>query len=189
MNKAINDKTFEEFPLLESKRLIFRNFLWTDVQKLYEIRSNEKVMNYMDTVKHQTIQDAISLINHINKSFAEKNGVNWAIVEKSSNLFIGYFGFWRMMKDHCRAEVGYALSPEFWGQGYMLETMNTLIDFGFNQLKLHSIEANVNPNNVNSIKLLEKSGFKKEAHFRENYFFEGRFIDSAIYCLLESDPR
>ncbi len=187
MNKAINEKVFDKFPLLESKRLIFRNFLWSDVQNLFEIRSNDQVMNYMDTVKHQSITDAMNLINNINTSFAEKNGINWAIVEKSSNEFIGYFGYWRLMKDHCRAEIGYALSPEFWGNGYMIEAMEELIDFGFKEFKIHSIEANVNPNNKSSIRLLKKSGFKKEAHFRENYLYNDKFIDSVIYCLLESD--
>lgn len=189
MNYLINESVFDEFPIIESKRLIFRNFLWSDTQKLFEIRSNDKVMNYMDTTKHQSIQDAMNLINSINTSFTEKKGINWAIVEKSSKQFIGYFGFWRMMKDHCRAEAGYALSPEYWGKGYMNEAMSKLIDFGFKKLKLHSIEANVNPQNTNSIKLLEKSGFKKEAHFRENYLFNGKFIDSVIYSLLERDPR
>jgi len=189
MNKTINDKVFEEFPIIESKRLIFRNFLWSDVQKLFEIRSNDQVMNYMDTVKHQSIADAMNLINSINTSFSEKKGINWVVVEKTSNQFIGYFGYWKLIKDHCRAEIGYALSPEFWGNGYMIEAMDILLDFGFNKLNLHSIEANVNPNNESSIKLLEKSGFSKEAYFRENYLFNGEFIDSAIYSLLESDPR
>jgi ribosomal-protein-alanine N-acetyltransferase len=187
MNKLINNKVFEEFPILESERLIYRSFLETDAQKLFEIRSNDEVMNYMDTAKHKSVEDAKNLIENIHTSFSEKNGINWAVVEKSSGQLIGYFGFWRMMKDHCRAEIGYALSPEFWGRGYMMETMNRLIDFGFNELKLHSIEANVNPKNTSSIKLLDKSGFKKEAHFRENYFFNGKFIDSVIYSLLESD--
>lgn len=189
MNKIINEKVFKEFPFLESDRLIFRNFLWSDAQKLFEIRSNEKVMSYMDTAKHQTIQDAIGLISKINTSFSEKTGINWVIMEKSSEQFIGYFGFWRLMPEHCRAEIGYALSPEFWGKGYMTEAINTLIDFGFNKLKLHSIEANVNPDNINSIKLLEKAGFKREAYFHENYFFNDRYIDSAIYSLLENDVR
>lgn len=101
--------------------------------------------------------------------------------------YIGYFGFWRIEKEHCRAEIGYALNPEFWGNGYMLETMNRLIDFGFNNLKIHSIEANVNQENLSSIRLLEKLNFKKEAHFRENYLFDGKFIDSIIYSLLETD--
>jgi ribosomal-protein-alanine N-acetyltransferase len=94
-----------------------------------------------------------------------------------------------LIKPHCRAEIGYSIHPDYWGQGIMTETFKILIEFGFSELKLHSIEANVNPKNVQSIKLLEKIGFKKEAHFRENFLYNGEFLDSLIYCLLESDAR
>ena len=71
----------------------------------------------------------------------------------------------------------------------MFEAMTKLIGFGFKELHLHSIEANINTNNRNSEKLLLKFGFKKEAYFRENYLFEGEFLDSIIYSLLESDIK
>lgn len=54
-------------------------------------------------------------------------------------------------------------------------------------MKFHRIEANMNPNNILSIKLLEKLGFKKEAYFRENFFYNGKFLDSVIYSMIESD--
>ncbi|MBI9053995.1 MAG: GNAT family N-acetyltransferase [Bacteroidales bacterium] len=111
--------------------------------------------------------------------------MNWAIVEKSSNVFLGYFGFWRIMKEHCRAEIGFALKPEYWGKGFMTESLLQFVNFGFNNLQVHSIEANVNPLNEKSMLILEKVGFKKEAYFRENYLFNGRFIDSAIFSLIE----
>ena len=189
MNKKINDKIFEKFPKLESERLIYREFEISNAPDLFLIRSNDNVMDYMDTEKHQTVQDSEKLICAIQKSYKEKTGINWAIIEKSTNEFIGYFGFWRMMKEHCRAEIGYALKPEFWGKGFMTETIKRLADFGFNDLKIHSIEANVNPKNESSIQLLEKTGFIKEAYFRENYLFNNRYIDSIIYSLLETDVK
>ena len=66
----------------------------------------------------------------------------------------------------------------------MYEALCAIIEYGFNQMKLHSIEANINPDNIASQQLLEKAGFVREAYFRENYYFGGRFIDSAIYSLL-----
>jgi len=187
MNKKIDNDIFNRFPQLESGRLIFREFQFSDANELFLLRSNDQVMCYMDTAKHQTVKDSEDLIFHISESFKLQTGINWAIIEKSSNNFIGYFGFWRIIRDHCRAEIGFALKPEYWNKGFMTESLNTLIKFGFNDLKLHSIEANVNPNNVNSKKLLKKVGFKQEAYFRENYLFNGKFIDSKIYVLLESD--
>jgi ribosomal-protein-alanine N-acetyltransferase len=187
MNKEINTKIFNKFPVLESERLIFRAFKNSDAHDLFLIRSNDDVMYFMDSPTHKTLQDSEKVISSVEKTYKNQTGVNWAIIENSTNEFIGYFGYWRIIKEHCRAEIGYALKPEFWGRGYMSETLKILIDFGFNDLRIHSIEANVNPKNEKSVQLLEKLNFKKEAYFRENYFFNGKFVDSIIYSLLESD--
>ena len=68
-----------------------------------------------------------------------------------------------------------------------MKTIDKIVRFGFNEMKLHSIEANVNPENERSKKVLEKIGFKKEAYFRENYLFDNKFLDSIIYSMLEKD--
>ena len=167
----------------------YREFEKKDAPDLFLIRSNDVVMKYMDSVKHKSVQDSEKLVCEVQKSFKEKKGINWVVVEKSTNKLMGYIGFWRIMNEHCRAEIGYALKPEFWGRGFMTESLTRLIDFGFNDLKIHSFEANVNPENKRSILLLEKLNFKKEAYFRENYFFDGKFIDSVIYSLLETDLK
>ena len=187
MNTKINDHIFNSFPVLESKRLIFRAYLPEDAKVQFQIRSNAEVMKYMDTTVHKNETDSLNMINCIDQSFLNKEGINWEIVDRKSNQMIGYFGFRRLIKEHVRAEIGYALLPEFWGKGFMTETAQTLLKFGFNDFGLHSVEANVNQLNMQSIALLEKLGFKKEAHFKENYFFDGKFIDSIIYSLLESD--
>lgn len=183
----INEVIFNEFPVLESERLIYREMQKEDASGLFSIRGNDQAMQYMDSVWHSSVEDSKVNIEEIQKAFLDKNGINWAIVEKDSNQFIGYFGYWRLDKSNSRAEIGYALIPEFWGKGYMKEAALTLIDFGFKQLKVHSIEANINPSNDASRKLLLKLGFKKEAYFRENYFYKGKFLDSEIYSLLEGD--
>ena len=187
MSSEINTTVFKEFPEFESERLIFRRIVHGDANDIFLIRSNNKVMRFMDVPWHHSISDAEKLINSVEESYKNKTGISWGIVEKHSNSFIGYIGFIRIYPDHCRAEIGYALKPEFWGKGYMYETINKLVRFGFEEMKLHSIEANVNPLNEKSKKVLERVGFKKEAYFRENYFFNGKFLDSVIYSLLEKD--
>ncbi|MBI9034579.1 MAG: GNAT family N-acetyltransferase [Bacteroidales bacterium] len=187
MNTAINLNIFNEFPELQSERLYFRAFIFSDAAHLFEIRSNAEVMTYMDRDAQTEVTESEKMIDGIQDSFENKEGINWAIIEKDSHEFIGYFGYWRIEAESCRAEIGYALKPEFQGKGYMRETLKTMIAFGFNEMTLHSIEANINPANVASQRLLENASFKKEAHFRENWFFNGKFIDSAIYGLLESD--
>lgn len=187
MNTEINKNVFSTFPELQSERLLFRKILLSDAEELYLIRSNDEVMKFMDTNKMESISDAEKMIRSVEESFNSEKGINWGIVEKGTNKFMGYFGFWRIVSEHCRAEIGYVLDSLHWGRGYMNETLRTLIPYGFKNMKLHSIEANVNPANSNSIKLLEKIGFKKEAYFRENFLFNNTFYDSVIYSLLEKD--
>jgi len=187
MNFKINSDVFANFPQLESERLLFWNFKISDAGNLYEMRSNKDVMKYLDRPFMKSIEEARDMINNMHESFKNHEGINWAIIEKETNVFMGYIGFWRMDKENCRAEVGYTLLPQFWGQDFMTEALQEVVNFGFNDLNLHSIEANCNPENIISMKLLEKIGFKKEAYFRENYLFENKFLDSIIYCLLQKD--
>ena len=187
MDLKINENFFDTFPEFESERLLFRNFLIGDSSVGHLIRSDERVMKYMDTETPKTVHDYEKRIEMYHNSFEEKKGITWAIIEKSSNQLIGDFGFWRIDKQHHRGEIGYVLHPEYWGKGYMKEALKRLLKVGFEQLKLHSIEANVNPENESSKGLLRSLGFKQEAYFRENYFFEGKYLDTLIFSLLESD--
>ena len=66
----------------------------------------------------------------------------------------------------------------------MSEAIKAVLEIGFKKYKFHSIEANVNPKNKYSIKLLEKNNFRREGYYKENYFFNGKFLDSAIYSLV-----
>ena len=187
MITEIDKSIFNSFPEFESERLLFRKFLLSDAKDLLLIRSNDDVMRFMDVPRHNSISDSEKLIQLIDESYKKESGIDWSIIEKHSNSFIGYIGFIRIFPEHCRAEIGYALKREYWGKGYMYETINRIVRFGFENMKLHSIEANVNPENERSKKVLEKIGFKKEAYFRENYLFDGKFLDSIIYSLLEKD--
>lgn len=187
MNFEINESVFEDFPVLRSNRFIYREFEAKDAADFFLLRSNPVVMEFMDSVYINTEAEALAKIKSIQDDFKAGNGINWVIVDKQTEQFAGYICFWRLMKEHVRAEIGYALAPRFWGKGVMFEAAETILDFGFNTMHLHSVEANVNIDNNRSISLLNRLGFVKEAHFRENYFFEGKFLDSIIYSILETD--
>ncbi|MEJ2658306.1 MAG: GNAT family N-acetyltransferase [Desulfobacterales bacterium] len=187
MKFEINKKVFDQFPELESDRLKYRQITFRDSETLFELRKNKEVMRFMDTEAMKSITESEKLIKSIGESYWMNTGISWGIIEKSINAFIGYFGFWRIDPKHCIVEIGYLLHPDYWSKGYMKETAAKLIEFGFRELHLHSLEANVNPENLPSMKLLEKIGFRKEAYFRENFLFQNEFKDSVIYSVLESD--
>jgi ribosomal-protein-alanine N-acetyltransferase len=82
--------------------------------------------------------------------------------------------------------TGYELHPDYWGSGYMTEALECLINFAFTKMKLNSVEANIDPRNIKSGAALVRVGFVREAHFREHYYHDGIFKDSAIYRLRAS---
>lgn len=187
MNLKINDTVFDQFPDIETKNLILTSFAVQDAEELFKIRSDERVTKYLDRDSHKTAAESKRMIEGIIRSYKDKTGLNWIIREKATSKVIGYVGYWQLIRENVRAEIGYALKPEFWDRGYMSETLLKVLEFGFGEFMLHSIMGNVNPHNKRSIRILERFGFKKEAHFREDYLYNGKYLDSAIYCLLETD--
>ena len=185
----INKSVFDVFPELESERLLFKAYTKKDAQTLLNLRSNKAISKYMDTTIPKRIEDTEQRIEGYIKAFKEEKGITWAIIEKENNTIMGDFAIHHIDKQNSRGEIGYILHPNFWGKGYMTEALTTLINFGFKDLNLHSFSANVNLENVNSKTLLLKFGFKLEALFRENFYYNGQFLDSEIYCLLQSDLK
>jgi len=221
LEKRENLLFFKTFPVIKTSELILRDIQLKDARQFFEIRSDERVMKYMDRESFQSMDDSKKMINSCIETYEKGSGINWAITlkdsinkcannhyisrEKQPHTFmdkkkggiigpvrdelIGYVGFWKWVREHFRAEVGFALLPAYWGKGIMYEALDAIIKFGFEKMNLHRIEADVNPDNIPSIKLLEKLNFKQEAYYKENIFLNGKFCDSAIYSLLNPYGR
>lgn len=183
----INQQYFQEFPWLKTHRLFLRKQELKDAASLQQLRSHDEVMKFMDSDKHHDIKTSEAFITRNLESYQQKSGFFWAIIESETDSYCGDIILRKIDSTNARAEIGYTLMPEFWGRGYMKEAMRAVISFGFKDLGLHSIEANINPANETSRALLLKMGFVKEAYFRENYYYNGKFLDSEIYSLLEKD--
>ncbi len=172
------------FPQISTERLHLRLAELSDGPEIFYLRSNENLMRYLDRAPLKDLLEAEQLISRIREDAKNNQGLNWVINLKPETQVIGTIGFWKFDFPNFRAEIGYMLHPEHQGKGLMSEAMKSVLEYGFHTIGLHSVEANVNPENEASIRLLERHGFRQEAYFRENYFYDGRFLDSAIYCLL-----
>ena len=131
----------------------------------------------------------ITFINKITKGINEDKLVYWGITLKVDDSLIGTICLWNISRENYRSELGYELMPKYQGQGLMQEAFIRVVDFAFNTLGFHTLEANVNPRNKRSIKLLEKNEFVREAYFKENYFYEGEFLDTAIYSKISPQKK
>jgi ribosomal-protein-alanine N-acetyltransferase len=175
---------FEPFPNLVTEKLSLRQLTPEDVNELFKLRSDEKVNRFLTRNPSRTIEDASAFINKINRGIRNNESMHWAITLKSDNRMIGTICLWNIQPENYRAEIGYELNPDFWGKGIMKEAIAKVIHYGFDIMKLHSLEADLDPGNFQSIMLLEKNGFIKEGHFRESTYFNGKFLDRAVYSLL-----
>jgi len=174
---------FTSFPVLETERLILRAN--ADAKELFGLRSNKDVMRYIDRENPKNIKETEAKIRLMHDGFSNKTLITWVIALKENpNEMIGEIGYYRTDLANHRAEVGYMLHPNLWRKGIISEALNKVISFGFAEMKLHSISANINPGNNASRQILLKHAFEKEAYFKEDYYFQGKFLDSEIYSLL-----
>ncbi|MFT3908469.1 MAG: GNAT family protein [Ferruginibacter sp.] len=182
---------FSPFPVLETSRLLLRCITLEDAPQLFLLRSDPKIMEWLDREPFKTIDEATAFIQEKVLNSIEKNdGILWVIeLKEQPGKLIGTTGFWRLDKEHYRAEIGYMLHSDYWQKGIMKEAVNISIDWAFTKTEIHSIEANINPGNGPSEALLKSVGFVQEAYFKENYYFNGAFKDSVIYSLVKGIHR
>lgn len=173
---------FTEFPTLHTPRLLLREITPHDGPAIFKMRSDPRVMRYIGRPVQKELSEALVLVEAYQKGFRENESVNWGIcLREQPELQIGTIGFWKMDKVNHRTEIGYTLDADYWRQGIMDEAMKAALEYCFKELDFHSVEANTDPENEATGRILEKNGFVQEAYFRENFFLEGAFLDSRIY--------
>mgnify|MGYP000154694171 CR=1 FL=1 len=153
------NKTNSIFPILKTKRLQLRKLTKNDAQQIFYLRSNEIVNQYILRAKQKDLKEALSFISDRNQDVENCKICYWAITLKGSQELIGSICLWNFSEDKTVSEIGYDLHPDYFHKGIMTEAIQEVISFGFNKLKLISIEAFTHKENTSSIKLLEKSGF------------------------------
>jgi len=181
------EPNFSPFPELTTGRLLLRALTLADAPGIRQLRSNEEVMKYINRPLTLTVEDAENWIRLILTSLANNEGISWCMSLKETPAEpVGTIGLWRIEKEHYRAEIGYMLEPRLHRQGIMYEAIRAVVDYGFREMKLHSIEGRLDARNIASGRVLEKAGFVKEAYFKENYYMGGSFTDTAVYSILDS---
>lgn len=148
----------KEFIALKSERLTLREISMNDLDFLFEIRNNEENNKYIGR-KKSTLDEVKQFIVDRISDFKEGKGIVWMIFHNDTKQTIGSICYWNFNFEDNSAEIGYELAPEFQGKGFMQEALSKVIDFGFNQLNLQTIEAYVIENNKASIKSLVKYNF------------------------------
>ncbi|WP_371805005.1 GNAT family N-acetyltransferase [Candidatus Lokiarchaeum ossiferum] len=179
---------WNSFPELETPRLWLKKMSRKHANELMEFWGDDEVTRYTDFNSFKEIQKIEKTINWVNSRFKDKYGIRWGIFLKENSKLIGTCGFNSWITDRGnKSEIGYDLHRKYWRKGYMFESLYKMITYGFQEMKLHRIEADVDPNNMGSQKLLEKLHFTKEGCLRDNGYWKGQYWTTLIYGLLEKE--
>jgi len=174
--------------VLETERLILRKPVMEDVEEMSKYNEREEFGRYLpfDETNKELTREFVKKIVEEN-SVPEILRYHFILIEKGTNKFLGDISLHIKDKNAHKANFGYGLNPTCWGKGYMTEALKVLIKFGFEELKLKKIWADVDPCNIGSWRVMEKCGMQREGLHRCDRFIRGKYCDSYYYSILDTD--
>jgi ribosomal-protein-alanine N-acetyltransferase len=154
---------------------------------MFEYASNKTVAELGMWPRQETLEQTERDIASALERYAKRDWIYWGIEHKADRKFIGSIGFAIWRERDRNAEVGYALNPAYWNQGLAKEACGAVIDFGWQQMDLHRLEAKCLVENAPSIAVLKRYGFVLEGVRRDACLVAGDFRDVGMFGLLRPE--
>lgn len=174
-------------PTIETSRLTIRLVTQADLPALLEYNADDAVTRYLPYASWRGMADAQEWLARAEARLAAREALQFVAVQRETGSVIGSCLLFHFDEPSRRAETGYLLGRKHWGAGYMFEAMRALVDFAFAQMNLRRLEAEIDPRNTASAKLLQRLGFLREGHLRERWELKGELSDSGLYGMLRAD--
>jgi RimJ/RimL family protein N-acetyltransferase len=186
----MDDKTarpIPPIPRLIGERVSLRAYRDSDADALLALYGDPRVTRYWS---HEPWTDRAQVLAYLERMRRERETREfypWAIATNDDDGLIGTVALYELDHVHHRGMIGYSLSPLHQGVGYAHEGLRLMIDHAWNGLGLHRLEADTDPENAPSRRLLEKLGFALEGTMRKRWFVHGAWHDTSWYALLRED--
>jgi RimJ/RimL family protein N-acetyltransferase len=174
-------------PALDGTRVRLRAIRPSDDPDLLAVFGDAHHLRYWSHGPLADLDAARQYREGIEAGARDRSLFQWAITEPADDRLVGTTTLCSWDRANRRAEVGFILRPDHAGRGVASDAVRTAIRFGIREMALHRVEADVDPENGASIRLLERLGFQREGYFRERWFTFGSWKDSAMYGLLAAD--
>lgn len=174
---------------IATRRLLLRPLRGDDAPGMYAIYSDPPTMKYWSARPIAELEDAGRMVADDLQLQQGGSAAFWAIVLPKTGRVIGKFSLFYIDRHNRRAEVGYVINRQFWGRGYGTEVLGAMLETAFDRFELHRLEADIDPDNVASLALLRKYGFREEGRMRERWRLGDEWRDSIIMALLATDWR
>lgn len=178
--------------VLGSARLRLRALQMSDAPALFAIHADPEFARFWSSPPWTEMAQAEQLIAQDQIDLAGGEHVRLGIERLEDGALLGSCTLFKIHAGNRRAELGYGLGPAHWGKGYAQEAVSALLGFGFADVEqgglgLHRVEADIDPANQGSARLLERLGFQREGLLRERWIVSGVVSNSAIYGLLQPE--
>jgi RimJ/RimL family protein N-acetyltransferase len=174
-------------PVLTTPRLVLRHIARDDLDAIYAIHADPRTMRYWsfapwtDRAQADTWFDERGTLGHSHEHYP------WGIERRDADGLIGALTLFQIDRAQRRCEIGYILNADHWGRGYAIEALRAALAHAFDVLELMRVEADIDPRNAASCRLVEKAGFLREGVLRERWRVDDEVCDSVIYGLLRRE--
>ncbi|HDX9588437.1 TPA: GNAT family N-acetyltransferase [Bacillus pseudomycoides] len=177
----------EKYPTLITERLSLRPLTIEDAADVFEYASNPEISTYTVWYRHETLEDSQIFVQSILNQYEKAEMATYGIELKEEKKIIGTCGFIDYEENHHKAELAYALSPNYWGQGFATEAAKVCIRYGFEKLQLNRIEAGCHASNAQSERVMKRLGMQYEGTMRKDMFVKGVYRDTKVYSILREE--
>lgn len=180
------------FPLIKTNRLELAPLLDSDAAEVFALFSDARIVEFYDLDAFTKMEEAAAWIKKHRMRFEKGEGIRWGIRHKGMSKLLGTCGFNDLTAPKESGEIGYDVSPEYWGDGIGTEAVQAIVEWGFStglNRPLHRIVARTMLNNDASARLLEKIGFLEEGIAKQGGHWKGAFHDLRIFVLLSEKKR
>lgn len=176
------------FPVIKTDRLLLRQFVESDIENVFKGLSHPDIIKYYG-VSYQTLEATKEQMKFFSDLEKNETGIWWAVCSIDNKIFYGAGGLNSLSKEHKKAEIGFWLISDFWGQGIMTEAMPLICKYGFDKLGLHRIEGIVETENINCKRAMAKLDFRHEGTMIDCEIKNEAFISLDIYSKLNDNSE
>lgn len=179
------DGTFDTpLPVLDGTRIRLRGIEADDFDAFYALHSDPRVMRYWSFPAWTAREQARDYFASACGGRDASRLLCWAIAEREHDRLVGAVTLYDIHRTQGRAAVGYALASPWWGRGFAREALSCVLAHAFDDLGLRRVEADIDPRNDASCRLVERLGFMREGLLRERWHVADELCDTALYGLL-----
>ena len=180
------DPLFDVFPVLRTERCVLRRLVVEDAPALFSMLSDSELARFTPRKPLQRLGDAVDLIRSVGLDFATRRAVRWGVCLSEDGPIVATVGLHEWDRFHRHVSIGFDVSRDHWGKGLGHEIVSAVVQFAFDHLYAHRVEAYVMRGNQNSERLLDSVGFQKEGELAQRMYKDGHQYDVMVYAQLES---